>query len=122
MKGKPKGEDYFLDHAPIEMTSVLLKLIVEILVKLGAVTAPEQIPHSISRLLYQANAKSDLETEHEIYESFLNECKVMIDKEYEMMQSQIKTHKELKELGALEIPDKIDLPHFTDLRNEKLAA
>jgi hypothetical protein len=41
MKGKPKGEDYYIDHAPIEMTSVLLKLIVEILVKLGAVTAVE---------------------------------------------------------------------------------
>jgi hypothetical protein len=32
----------------------------------------------------------------------------------------ITTHNELRELGALEVPEKLGLPHFADLRNQKL--
>jgi len=42
---------------------------------LDIVSGVEEIPHSISRLLYLANSKSDLLTEKDIFENFLLESK-----------------------------------------------
>jgi hypothetical protein len=55
--------------------SILLKFIVETLTELDIVSGVEEIPHSISRLLYLANSKSDLLTEKDIFETFLLESK-----------------------------------------------
>ena len=55
--------------------SILLKFIVETLTELDIVSGVEEIPHSISRLLYLANSKSDFLTEKDIFETFLLESK-----------------------------------------------
>jgi hypothetical protein len=36
------------------------------------------------------------------------------------MLVKIQTHDELKQLGALDLPDKLTMPHFNDIRNRKL--
>ena len=51
----------------------------------------EEIPHSISRLLYMANAKSDLQTEKEIFEHYLLDSKKAMDDELRNLQQQIVT-------------------------------
>jgi hypothetical protein len=66
------------------------------LFKIGAVTSPEELPISVSRLLYLANGKSDLETENDIFDNFLHECKSILDEEYDEILVKIKTHDELK--------------------------
>jgi hypothetical protein len=38
MSNKLKSEDYYLEHCPLEMASVMLKFIVELLVKIGAIS------------------------------------------------------------------------------------
>jgi hypothetical protein len=38
MATKLKSEDYYLEHCPLELASVLLKLLVELLVKMGAIS------------------------------------------------------------------------------------
>lgn len=76
-----KNEDYYLDQCPIELVSISLKFIVEVLTDLELVSGVEEIPHSISRLLYLANGKSDLLTEKDIYDNYLLECKSVISDE-----------------------------------------
>ena len=49
------------------------------------VQSVEQIPFSISRLLYLANSKSDLAIEKEIFDSYLFESKKIIEDEYRVM-------------------------------------
>jgi hypothetical protein len=93
-----KNEEYFLENCSVELVSVLLKYVVELLTKVDAVTAVEQIPHSISRLLYLSNNKSDLQTERELFELFLAESnKVMVD-ELRNLSTQLDTHARMKEL------------------------
>lgn len=90
------------------------------LFKIEAISHPEELPISVSRLLYLANLKSDLDTENEIFDSFLHECKSILDEEYDEMLIKIKTHDDLKQMGALILPDKLHMPHFNDIRNHKL--
>ena len=69
-----------MEHCSVELTSALTKVIVEQLIRLKAVNAVEEIPFSISRLLYLANNKSDLNIERDIFEQFCHESnKVLVD-------------------------------------------
>ena len=78
--------------------SVLLKFVVELLNKVDAVSSVEQIPHSISRLLYLSNNKSDLQTERELFDLFLLESnKIMVD-ELRNFNGTLDTHARMKEL------------------------
>lgn len=88
--GKPshsivKNEEYFLEHCPVELCSIMLKFIIQQLVTVEVVQSVEQIPFSISRLLYLANSKSDLAIEKEIFDSYLFESKKIIEDEYRVM-------------------------------------
>ena len=76
----PKNEEYYLDNYAVEIVSALLKMIVEGLVRTQSINAVEQIPFSISRLLYLASNRSDQPVEREIFEQFCFESnKVMVD-------------------------------------------
>jgi hypothetical protein len=70
------------------------------------------VPHSIGRLLYLCNNKSDLETEAAIFEMFLGESKMRLETEIDLMQQKISTHDELKNLGAMDVPNAAGMPHF----------
>jgi hypothetical protein len=81
-----KNEEYYIEQCPIELISILLKYIIETLTSLEIITVVEEIPHSISRLLYMANAKSDLQTEKEIFENYLLDSKKAMDDELRNLQ------------------------------------
>ena len=36
-----KKEEYYMEHTPIELSSILVKIVVELLVKIGTVQVPE---------------------------------------------------------------------------------
>ena len=81
-----KNEEYYLEQCPIELISILLKYIVEMLTSLEVISGVEEIPHSISRLLYMANSKSDLLTEKDIFETYLLDSKKAMDDELRNLQ------------------------------------
>ena len=91
-----KNEEYYLEHCPVELCSILLKFVVQQLVTVEAVKQVEHIPFSISRLIYLANSKSDLSVERDIFDTFLFESKKIIDDEYRNMTEQVKIHDKLK--------------------------
>ena len=63
------------------------------------VQSVEQIPFSISRLLFLANSKSDVMLEKELFDNYLFETKKILDDEYDVLQEQIKTHNALLQIG-----------------------
>ena len=93
-----KNEEYYLEHCPIELCSILLKFIIQQLVTVEAVQSVEQIPFSISRLIFVANSKSDLGVEKELFDSYLFESKKIIDDEYRNMIDQIQIHDKLRSI------------------------
>lgn len=64
----------------------------------------EQIPFSISRLLFLANSKSDLTVEKELFESYLVESKRILDDEVLHLCDQITTLTKLKEMAPVSKP------------------
>jgi hypothetical protein len=58
----------------------------------------EQLPFSISRLLFVANAKSDLIVEKELFDTYLLESKKIIDDEIGYLNDKISTLGKLSEL------------------------
>lgn len=96
-----KNEEYYIEQCPIELISILLKYIIEMLTSLEIISVVEEIPHSISRLLYMANAKSDLSTEKEIFENYLLDSKKAMDDELRNLQQQIVTQDQLRDLIPL---------------------
>ena len=95
-----KNEDYYLEHCPVELCSILLKTFVQELCQFEVVQSAEQIPHSISKLLYLANGKSDLTVEKEIFDCYLYETKKIIDDEVTHLTDKISTLISLKDKGA----------------------
>lgn len=95
-----KDEDHFLNNHQMELISILLKVVVELLTKVGAVESVEQIPHSISRLLYLCNQRSDILTEREIYDLFLFESNKIVIDELRSFNQTVDTHARLKEIMA----------------------
>ncbi len=63
-----------------------------------AVQSVEQIPFSISRLIFVANSKSDLGVEKELFDSYLFESKKIIDDEYRNMIDQVHIHDKLRSI------------------------
>ena len=64
----------------MELISALLKVLVEGLIRTKSIESVEQIPFSISRLLYLASNRSDQLMEREIFEQFcLESNKIMVD-------------------------------------------
>jgi hypothetical protein len=55
--------------------------VIQELVKVEVVQSVEQIPFSISRLVYLANGKSDLAVEKELFDYYLLESKKILDNE-----------------------------------------
>jgi hypothetical protein len=76
-----KNEEYYLEHCPVELCSILLKFIVQELCQIEVIQSVEQIPFSISRLLFLANSKSDLQVEKDLFDSYLVESKKILDEE-----------------------------------------
>lgn len=75
-----KNEEYYLEHCPNEIISSLIKILVEGLIRTKAIQSVEQIPFSISRMLFISSSKADLLLEREIYEQFCFESnKIMVD-------------------------------------------
>ena len=75
----------------MEMCSILLKTLVQWLCAFELVQTAEQIPYSISRLLYLANGKSDLLIEKEIFDQYLLESKKLIDDELSQLHDRVET-------------------------------
>lgn len=75
-----KNEEYYLEHCPVEIVSILLKFIIELLAESEIVNCVEEIPYQISRLLYLANSKSELLTEKDIFDNYLHDSKKLISK------------------------------------------
>jgi nucleoside diphosphate kinase len=84
-----RNEEYYLEHNSMEIVSLLVKYIVEILIKLNVVESVETIPHSISRILYLASNKSDLALETELYNQFFIESNKIIIDEINHYKSQV---------------------------------
>ena len=75
-----RNEEYYLEHFSMELISALLKVLVEGLIRTKSIESVEQIPFSISRLLYLASNRSDQLMEREIFEQFcLESNKIMVD-------------------------------------------
>jgi len=75
-----KNEEFYLEHCPVEIVSILLKFIIELLAEMEIVNGVEEIPYQISRLLYLANSKSELLTEKDIFDNYLHDSKKLISK------------------------------------------
>lgn len=101
VNGILRDEEYFLNHCPVELTSILLKLIVELIVSVGYCDKVEEIPECISKLLFLANSKSDLSLEKELFENYLHDCKSIIEQEILSMRIQLQTEKEKQSLTQL---------------------
>ena len=69
-----RREEYILEHNQSELVSVLLKCLVDQLVRIDAVKSVEHIPQSISRLLFLANNKTETSLEREIFDFYLKEA------------------------------------------------
>lgn len=102
----------------MELVSILLKFVVEQLAQLDIVQSVEQIPFSISRLLFLANSKSDISLEKELFENYLYETKKFLDEEYDQVQDQIKTQEALRKMTKL--PDTpADQPNLSQLARQQ---
>ena len=88
----------------MELISILLKVIVQLLTKVDAVQSVEMIPHSISRLLYLCNQRSDPITEREVYDLFLFESNKIVIDELKNFTQTVDVHERLKELIAVTDP------------------
>jgi hypothetical protein len=86
MSRNAKDEEYFLENNPVELVSILVKFLVELLMKLKIVESLETIPHSISRMLYLSNMKSNIPVEHELFNQYFFESNKMIVDELENMK------------------------------------
>ena len=77
------------------MISALLKVVVEGLIRTKQVLSVEQIPFSISRLLYLVTNKSEAPIEKEIFEQFCMESnKIMVD-EINHFQDKVETFEKI---------------------------
>lgn len=77
---KTKNEEYYLNNCPIEMASICIKSLVDILIQIGMCNSPEDVPVQVSKLLQLVNKKSDQTVEKEILAKYLQSTKNIIDK------------------------------------------
>lgn len=54
-----KNEDYYLNNCPVELASICVKLLVDILVQVGKCKSIADVPPQVSQLLQKCNRKSD---------------------------------------------------------------
>jgi hypothetical protein len=76
-----KTEEYYLNHCPVELASICVKLLVDILVQIGTCSSVADVPPQVSQLLLQCNKKSDQTVEKEILGRFLSSTKSIIEKQ-----------------------------------------
>ena len=69
--------------------------------KVEVVQTVEQLPFTISRLLFVANAKSDLLMEKELFDTYLLETKRILDDEIGHLHDKISTLGKLKEIQPI---------------------
>lgn len=74
-----KSEEYYLRNCPIELASVAVKLLVDVLIQVGWCHSLEDVPAQVGQLLLECNRKSDQAVEQEILEKFLADTKRIID-------------------------------------------
>ena len=93
-----RNEEYFLEHSTTELVSALVKVIVEMLMRLQVVSTPEQVPFSISRLLFLASNRSDPNIEKEIFEQFCFESNKIVVEEVNHFQEKVNTFERIQHL------------------------
>ena len=54
-----KNEEYYLNHCPLELASICVKSLVDILVQVGRCHSVDDVPAQVSQLLRWCNKKSD---------------------------------------------------------------
>jgi hypothetical protein len=75
-----RTEDYYLNNCPVELASICVKSLVDILIQVGMCSSVADVPAQVSQLLQQCNKKSDQTVEREILGKFLSSTKLSIDK------------------------------------------
>jgi hypothetical protein len=73
------SEEYYMNNCPVELASICVKLLVDVLVQVGKCQSIADVPPQVSMLLQQINRKSDQTVEQEILNRYLNETKRIID-------------------------------------------
>jgi len=93
-----RNEEYYLEHASVELVSALLKLVVELLIQTNVISSVEQIPFSISRLLYLASNRSDQNVERELFDQFCYESNRIVVDEIKHFRDKVAMFEQLQRL------------------------
>ena len=83
-----KNEEFYLNSCPVELASICVKLLVDVLIQVGKVQTIADIPIQVTQLLHQCNRKSDQTVEQEILNKYLNETKKVIDEQIDILKQQ----------------------------------
>lgn len=79
--GPVRDEEDCLTNYPVELASISVKLLVDLLVRLGLCSSAEDVPEQLAPLLQECNEKSESAVEQEIYERFLRVSKELLDEQ-----------------------------------------
>lgn len=74
-----RDEEHCLTNFPIELASISVKVLVDVLVRLGLCASAEDVPEPLAALLQECNERSEAAVEQEIYERFLKVSKELLD-------------------------------------------
>jgi len=74
----------------MELASISVKLLVDVLVKLGRCNSVDDVPAQINRLLQICNKRSDQAVEQEILDRFLRVTKTIIDDQVDELNARVR--------------------------------
>ena len=81
-------EESILNNCSIEMASICVKLLVDILIQVGKCKSVSDVPQDVAHLLQLCNLKSSHEVEQDILDKYLGTTKQIIDNQISDLRTQ----------------------------------
>lgn len=76
------SEEHYYNNCPVELSSILTKVLAESLVICGGVENESAIPIELMKLVQLGSRKADPAIENEIYQNYLAESKNIIEERF----------------------------------------
>lgn len=77
-----KKEEHYFNECPVELSSILCKVLAENLIMSGHIQDQSQLPSELFKLMSLGDRKADPAIEQEIYNSYLVNTKRLIDERF----------------------------------------
>lgn len=80
-----KTEDHYYNNCPVELSSILSKVLADTLATFGV----KELPMPLQKLVQLGSRKADPQVEQEIYMSHLADSKRMVEERYMQLNSEL---------------------------------